>query len=172
MKTFIRSLVFVTFICLTLGFACNGSWAEEMNFTIDSYVIKVESIPLADAEGHVLMLGERRGVANFDDGSVAAYHTSFICDVSKMMGPCEGYTDLTFTDKSQTFSKYKLTVGIPEGKQLPELKGTGNWIKGIGEYEGIEGNFSFSGYMITPYNEVYRGDMVLKVSGSYKLPAK
>ena len=171
MKTLIHSLVFVTVICLALGAACNESWAEEMNFTIDSYVIKVESVPLGDAEGHVLMLGERRGVANFEDGSVAAYHTSFICDVSKMTGPCEGYSDLTFADKSQTFSKWKLTVGIPEGKQLPAFKGTGNWIKGTGKYDGMEGGFSFSGFYLTPYNEVTKGDQVVKVTGSFKLPS-
>ena len=75
-------------------------------------------------------------------------------------------------DKSQTFSKYKLTVGIPEGQKIPALEGKGSWTKGTGKYEGIEGDFSFSGYYITPYNEVTKGDQVVKVSGSYKLPPK
>jgi hypothetical protein len=172
MKAFYKSVVFVAAIIFALGFVSSAAWADDVNFTIDSYVTKVETIPLADAEGHMLMLGERRGVANFDDGKVAAYHTSYICDVSKGMGPCEGYSDLTFMDKSQAFSKWKLTVGIPEGKKMPVLKGTGSWNKGTGEYEGIEGDFSFSGYYITPYNEVTKGDQVVKVTGSYKLPPK
>lgn len=172
MKRIFKSLVFAVTIIFALGFVSSAALAEEMNGTIDSYVTKVETIPLADAEGHMLMLGERRGVANFDDGKVAAYHTSYICDVSNGMGPCEGYSELTFMDKSQAFSKWKLTVGIPEGKKMPALEGTGTWTKGTGAYEGIEGDFSFSGYYITPYNEVTKGDQVVKVTGSYKLPPK
>jgi hypothetical protein len=34
------------------------------------------------------------------------------------------------TDKSQAVSKWKLTVAVPEGKQMAALEGTGNWIKG------------------------------------------
>jgi hypothetical protein len=75
-------------------------------------------------------------------------------------------------DKSQAFSKYKLNVGIPEGQKIPALEGKGIWTKGTGKYEGIEGDFSFSGYYITPYNEVTKGDQVVKVSGAYKLPPK
>jgi len=170
MKTLSCCLVAVIVCLLVFGYGCNESRAEEMNFTIDSYVTKMESIPLADTEDHVLLLGERRGVANFEDGRVAAYHTSFICDISKGSGPCEGYSDLTFMDKSQTFSKWKLNVGLPEGKQLPALKGSGNFIKGTGKYEGIEGSFSFAGHYITPYNEVTKGDQVVRVESSYKLP--
>ena len=172
MKTEFKSIVFAAAIIFALGIVSSFAWAEDINFTIDSYVTKVETIPLADAEGHVLMLGERRGVANFEDGRVAAYHTSYTCDVSKGMGPCEGYSDLTFMDKSQAFSKWKLTVRIPEGKKMPALEGTGSWNKGTGEYEGIQGDFSFSGYYITPYNKVTKGDQVVKVTGSYKLPPK
>ncbi len=172
MKNFYKLVVFVTMIIFILGFFSNGAWAEEMNFTIDSYVTKMEMIPLADAQGHALLLGERRGVANFEDGTAAAYHTSFTCDLSNGAGPCEGYSDLTFMDKSQTFSKWKLNVGVPEGKQLPALKGTGNFIRGTGKYEGIEGNISFSGYYLTPFNEVTKGDQVVQVESSYKIPAK
>ena len=172
MKAFNKSAVFIAAIFLVFFLLSNGVWAEEMNFTIDSYVTNMEMIPLADAEGHVLLLGERRGLANFEDGRVAAYHTSFNCYLTKGAGPCEGHSDLTFMDKSQAFSKYKLTVGIPEGKKIPALEGTGTWTKGTGEYEGIEGDFSFSGFYITPYNEVTKGDQVVKVTGAYKLPPK
>jgi hypothetical protein len=172
MKTIFKTVVFAVAIIFASGFVSSVAWAEEVSFTIDSYVTKMEMIPLADAEGHVLLLGERRGLANFEDGKVAAYHTSFTCDVSKGMGPCEGYSDLTFMDQSKAFSKWKLTVGIPEGKKMPALEGTGSWTKGTGAYEGIEGDFSFSGFYITPYNEVTKGDQVVKVTGAYKLPPK
>ena len=172
MKNFYNFVVFTAAIFFAFCLLSNGVWAEEMNFTIDSYVTNMEMIPLADAEGHVLLLGERRGLANFEDGRVAAYHTNFNCYLTKGAGPCEGHSDLTFMDKSQAFSKYKLTVGIPEGKKIPALEGKGNWTKGTGAYEGIEGDFSFSGYYITPYNEVTKGDQVVKVSGAYKLPPK
>lgn len=172
MKNFYKAVVFIAAVFFAVCIFSTGAFAEEMNFTIDSYVTNMEMIPLADAEGHVLMLGERRGLANFEDGRIAAYHTSFNCYLTKGAGPCEGHSDLTFMDKSQAFSKYQLTVGIPEGKKIPALEGKGNWTKGTGAYEGIEGDFSFSGYYITPYNEVTKGDQVVKVTGSYKLPPK
>lgn len=163
---------FFAAVIVVLGLASGAASAEDMNFTIDSYVTKMERIPLPDAEGHALLLGERRGLANFEDGSVAAYHTSFICDIANGSGPCEGYSDLTFMDKSQAFSKYRLTVVIPDGKQLPALEGAGRWTRGTGRYEGIEGAFTFSGHYITPYNEVTKGDQVVEVNGVYKLPAQ
>ena len=117
MKNFYNFVVFIAAIFFAFCLLSNGVWAEEMNFTIDSYVTNMEMIPLADAEGHVLLLGERRGLANFEDGRVAAYHTNFNCYLTKGAGPCEGHSDLTFMDKSQAFSKYKLTVGIQRAKK-------------------------------------------------------
>ena len=172
MKNFHKSVVFFAAVFFAFCLLSNGTWAEEMNFTIGSYATNMEMIPLADAEGHVLLLGERRGLANFEDGRVAAYHTNYNCYLTNGAGPCEDHSDLTFMDKSQAFSKYELTVGIPEGKKVPALEGAGSWTNGTGEYEGIEGDFSFSGYYVTPYNEVTKGDQVTKVSGTYKLPSK
>jgi len=125
-----------------------------------------------DVEGHILLVGERRGLANFEGGEVAAYHTRFICDLTKMHGPCDGYTDLTYMDKSQTMVKYHLTVEIPQGKKSPMIKGKGDYVKGTGKFKEIEGSISFTGYYITPYDEETKGDMIVNVSGSYTLPSQ
>lgn len=172
MKIIFQSLMIVAVLMAALVFIPSELRAEEMNFTVNSYVTKMESIPIADAEGHAFVLAERRGLATFDDGRVAAYHTSYICDISNGIGSCEGYSDLTFMDKSKTFSKWKLNAEVPGGKQPPKHKGKGSFTKGTGKYEGIEGNLSFYGYYVTPYNDKTKGDQVTKVSGSYKLPAK
>ena len=110
MKAFNKSVVFIAAIFFVFCLFSNGAWAEEMNFTIDSYVTNMEMIPLADAEGHVLLLGERRGLANFEDGRVAAYHTSFNCYLTKGASPCEGHSDLTFMDDSNGTIFYSSSV--------------------------------------------------------------
>lgn len=133
---------------------------------------KMEHISLPDVDGHILMVGERRGVANFESGNVAAYHTRFICDLNNYLVPCDGYTDLTYMDKSQTIVKYQLTVAVPESKKFPVLKGAGKYVKGTGRFEGVDGDFSFTGFYITPYNEETIGDLLVKVSGSCTLPGK
>lgn len=78
--------------------------AEDVNFTVTNYIVKVEMIPVGDVEGHALLLGERRGVASFENGDAAAYHTRFKCDMIKMLGPCEGYTDLTYCRMPESMS--------------------------------------------------------------------
>lgn len=51
----------------------------------------MERMPLAAAEGLILLLRERSGVASFEDGSAAALHTIFTCDLSNGAGLSEGY---------------------------------------------------------------------------------
>lgn len=173
MKKTIKSLTIVFVLSVAFGLVIVAqAWAEDVNFTVTSYITKAESIPVPDAKGHMLLLGERRGVAVFADKSVAAYHTRFICDLNKMHGPCDGYTDLTYSDGSKTIINYQLTAGIPAGKKFPTVKGKGDYIKGTGRFEGIKGSISFNGYYITPYGKETKGDMVVHVSGSYKLPSK
>ena len=169
-KIMVSILTLVMFVAF--GLVGTQAKAETVKFTVTNYITKVEAIPVPDVEGHVLILGERRGVAVFEDGSTAAYHTRFKCDFVKFHGPCEGYTDLTYPDGSKSIVKYELTVEIPAGKKLPALKGKGDFIKGTGRFEGIKGTVSFNGYYVTPYGEETKGDMVVYITSNYTLPSK
>ena len=170
MKKLLKSFIIIIALIVPFSFAFSPAWTEDVKFTVTSYITKAEMIPVPDLEGHNLLLGERRGVAVFEDGGVAAYHTRFTCDLTNMQGPCDGYTDLTYMDQSKTIVKYHLNVELSKEKKVPVVKGKGEYIKGTGKFEGIKGGISFMGYYITPYNEETKGDMVVKVSGSYTLP--
>jgi len=63
---------------------------------------------------------------------------------------------LVATDLGHTLNSYEMPM-------------CGEWIKGTGKYEGMKGNFSYSGYYITPYNKETKGDVVINVKGSYTL---
>jgi len=102
MKKTIMVSILTLAMLVVFGLAGTQAKAESVKFTVTSYITKTEAIPVPDVEGHILLVGERRGLANFEGGEVAAYHTRFICDLTKMHGPCDGYTDLTYMDKSQT----------------------------------------------------------------------
>jgi len=170
MTKILKPLIIAIVFLVALGLTLSQAWAEDVKFTVTSYITKAEMIPVPDVEGHMVMLGERRGVAVLEGGGVAAYHTRFTCDVINMNGPCDGYTDLRYMDQSKTVVKYHLTASIPQGKKAPVVKGKGEYIKGTGKFEGIKGGISFMGYYITPYDDKTKGDMVVKVTGSYTLP--
>ena len=172
MKRTIMISILTLVMLVAFGLVGTQAKAETVKFTVTSYITKIEAIPVPDVEGHVLILAERRGVAVFEDGSTAAYHTRFICDLTKSHGPVQGYTDLTYPDGSKTIVKYQCTIEIPAGKKLPTIKGKGDYIKGTGRFEGIKGTVSFNGYYVTPYGKETKGDIVVNVTGTYTLPSQ
>jgi hypothetical protein len=172
MKRVIVASILSFVLLFAFGPIVTQAKAETVKFTVTSYITKVEAIPVPDVEGHVLILAERRGVAVFKDGTVAAYHTRIMGDLTKSHGPCQGYTDLTYPDGSKTIIKYQLAIEIPAGKKLPTFKGKGEYIKGTGRFEGVKGTNSFNGYYITPYGKETKGDVFVNVTGTYTLPSQ
>ena len=166
MKRTIMVSILTLVMLVAFGLVGTQAKAETVKFTVTSYITKVEAIPVPDVEGHALILAERRGVAVFEDGTVAAYHTRIMGDLTKSHGPCQGYTDLTYPDGSKAIVKYQLTIEIPEGKKLPTFKGKGEYIKGTGRFEGIKGTNSFNGYYVTPYGKETKGDVFVNVTGT------
>ncbi len=166
-------LLIITFaICVCLGFTSNQAKADTAKWRITSYITKVEALPIGDKEGHMVILYERRGVAVFEDGRVAAYHTCGTGDMIKGNGPFQGYTKLSFKDGSSTMVKYKGNLKGQEGQKLPILEGAGEYTMGTGKLEGIKGTVSFTGYYVTPFGKETKGDVVVDVVGNYKLAAQ
>jgi hypothetical protein len=118
---------------------------------------------------HVVGTYERRGIALFENGEIAAYHTLGTFDFVDSNGPFHGYDTFTYKDGSTTMTKYD-AIMTKESGDMPKLIGKGVYIKGTGKYEGIKGTVSFTGYYITPYNKETKGDIVVNASTSYSLP--
>ncbi len=166
-------LLIITFaICVCVGFTSIQAKADTAKWRITSYITKVEALPIGDKEGHIVLLYERRGVAVFEDGRVAAYHTCGTGDLIKGNGPFQGYTKLSFKDGSTTMLKYQGNLKSHEGGKLPTMEGSGEYIMGTGKLKGIKGTASFTGYYVTPFGEETKGDVVVNAVGNYKLVAQ
>jgi len=140
---------------------------------ITSYIIKTEAVPFPDVKGHIVGVVEKRGLAVFEDGEVAAYHAQLRFDSIKQQGTSfEGYSQLTFKDGSTTIAKFQGTQALTPGEKLPTVTSKGEYIKGTGRFQGIKGNVSSSGKLITPYGEETKGDMVVDLTSTYTLPSK
>lgn len=175
MKTSRMSIVALGFICVSLivvMILAPAALAGEkyMKYKIASSVTKMEVVPISDIKGHIIGVMERRGVAIYENWETAAYHSQIIFDSIEGQGATfSGYANLSFADGSTSISKF--TGAAPEVKGKKIIKGTGDYIKGTGRFEGIKGKLSFSGKYVTPYTEdTTKGDVVLEVTSTYNLP--
>lgn len=147
--------------------------AKTVKCKVVAPLTKVEWIAVPDVEKHVVTLYERRGVAIFEDGETAAYHTRGTADLIKGQGTYHGYSDLTYKDGSITIFEYTGNVTLAPGEKLRTLKGKGKYIKGTGRFEGIKGKASFTGKFVTPYTkDTTKGDAVFDVKATYTVPKK
>ena len=147
--------------------------AKSMQYKIVGYLTKVEWIAVPDVEKHSVLLYERRGVAIYENGETAAYHSRGTSDSIKGESSFHGYSDYLFKDGSTIITEYTGTMWYPPGEKLRSLKGEGKYIKGTGRFEGIKGEVSFTGKYVTPYTkDETKGDNVVDVTGTYTLPSK
>ncbi|MFY9705792.1 MAG: hypothetical protein WCA42_13095 [Desulfobacterales bacterium] len=155
-------------LSITIGFFITNVNAEESIYRVTNYLTKLEYIPVADVDKHIVGTYERRGVAVFENGEIATHHTIGTFDFVDSNGPFQGYSTMTFKDGSTTIDKYDATMTKESGK-MPTLKGKSEYIKGTGKYEGIKGTITFTGEYLTPYNEKTKGDIILDASRNYTL---
>ena len=169
MKKLILLSVIAFVFSFTFGLYPNIANAEEREFKVTSYLVDMQFIPVSDVEKHAVGLFDRRGVAIFENGETAAYHTRGTWDFIDSNGDFNGYTTLTYNDGSTTMVKYSGNMKKESGK-LPKYTGKGEYIKGTGKYEGIKGTVSFTGEHVTPYDKDTKGDVAMNVKASYTLP--
>ena len=86
----------------------------------------------------------------------------------------EGYGLVTYEDGSTTISKLQGNLTPIEGTKQRSGKGTGEYIKGTGRFEGIKGSFSYTGKQVTPYSkkEGTFSDSYYDVTATYTVPSK
>lgn len=147
--------------------------AETLRIKVSSYSTQVEVIQVGDMEGHIIMPHTRRGLAFFENGDVATYTCWAMGDLIKGKGTADGYTMFTFEDGSTIVYKFK-GIWEPGPRGFPVGKGTGEFTKGTGRYEGIKGGLTWSGKFYTGYSKEKGtlGDSVLEVTATYTLPQK
>ena len=91
---------------------------------------EVITIPFPDVKGHIVGVLERRGLAVFEDGEVAAYHAQLRFDLIKQQGGSfQGYSQLTFKDGSTTLAKVQGTQTLTPGEKLPTIAGESEYVK-------------------------------------------
>lgn len=173
MKKGIMTLVLTLLLVVGLGIFAPQTRAKELKWKIISHLTKVLYIPVGDAEGHGVLVFERRGVVIFKNGEVAANLARGTFDCTKNIGPGVVYSRDTFKDGSTTWSKSEFTQTIPPGKKLPYIEGKGEFIKGTGRFKGIKGSFTYKGPYITPFTpDKTKGDEIIECIGTHILPHK
>jgi len=110
--------------------------AEELHYKFYTWVIKSESVPVGDAEGHTVTLGTRGALYVFDNGEVATMSNVYTADFTKGAGPFMQYVTVKFPDGATIIWKSQGTVGPGAGGWTSEI------LKGTGRFEGIKGTQS------------------------------
>jgi hypothetical protein len=110
--------------------------AEELHYKFYTWMIKNESVPVADVEGHSVALGSRGAFYVFDNGDVATMKHVYTADFIKGAGPFMQYVTITFPDGATITWKSQGKVGAGAGGWTSEI------LKGTGRFEGIKGTQS------------------------------
>ena len=169
MKKFILLSALAFVFSFTFGLYPNNAKAEDVEYQVIDYLVRVDFIPIPDVDKHAVGTYERMGVAIYKDGQTAAYHSKGTWDFVDSNGPFTGYATLTYKDGSTAMTKYSGNMTKESGK-LPKYTGKGEYIKGTGKYEGIKGTVSFTGEYETPYSKETKGDSIVNNKASYTLP--
>jgi hypothetical protein len=143
---------------------------KTLKFTAAAPFTKLDFVPVPDVKGHIIGVAERRGVSIYENGENATYHSRITFDVIKGDGSWKAYVDSSFADGSIIIWKCQGTVTSGKPRLL---KGTGEYIKGTGRFEGIKGKLSVNGKYVTPYTkDTTKGDAVFDYTSTYTLPKK
>ena len=110
--------------------------AETWNYKFYTWVIKSESVPVADVEGHTVYMAQRGAFYVFENGEIATIEHVSTGDFIKMAGPFMQYVTVKFLDGSTITIKSQGTFGGSAGGWQSEI------LKGTGRFQGIKGTQS------------------------------
>ena len=133
------------------GFMATTALAEKIedSGSFEGSYVKREMSPIADQEGHVLLLTESKGKSSNPDGLIDGFATTVheIADLQQGDGTHQGY--VIYTDGSdQEVVKFDgmVSTTMKDGKPSITMKGTYVLVGGTGALAGIEGEGTYSGY--------------------------
>lgn len=113
--------------------------AETMNYKYYTWVIKSESAPISDMEGHAVGFVMRGGFFVFENGEVATANQVATIDYTKGAGPFMSYVTINFADGSTIIIKNQGTMAGVDTKSPSLVAWTSEITKGTGRFEGIKG---------------------------------
>lgn len=154
--------------CLTapIAQADGGKIAGTMSLNYS----KQEALPVAEAPGNVLILGELRGSNKSTNGNAymdgAEVTNREIVRLFQGNGPNSGYITLS-KDGNAAVAQWNgmvSTVLSPDGQPQTSFTGSWQYVAGSGKYAGIQGSGEFHG------NFTSQTSYDVSWSGEYSLP--
>jgi len=146
--------------------------AETMNYKFYTWVIKGETVPVGDVDGHTVNLTVRGAFWVFESGEIATINHVGTGDTIKGSGPFMQYVTINFADGSTIIIKSQGTVGGTAAGASTSGGWTSEIIKGTGRFEGIKGTQTAK----AKYLPVEKGEAGPKGFGegtiTYTLPSK
>ncbi len=168
LSNYLLSFVALSACALTSGQAIAEGGKISGSGTL-SYT-KQEALPVAEANGHLLLLGELRGSnkntdnKDFMDGAEVTNRE--IAQLFQGNGPQSGYYTLS-KDGNTTVALWKgevTTVMAADGTPQTSFNGTWDYVAGTGKYDGIKGKGEYHGHFTskTSYAVDWSGEYSLK----------
>ncbi len=113
--------------------------AETMKYKYYTWVIKSESVPISDMEGHDVGFVMRGGFFVFENGEVATANQVATFYYIKGAGPFMSYITIYFADGSTIIIKNQGKMAGASTGSPSLVVGTSEITKGTGRFEGIKG---------------------------------
>jgi hypothetical protein len=162
------------FLTAVLALTTNA-WAADatsVKGTFSVKYVKQEAMPVTDATGPVLILGEAQGVnkstgrQSFMDG--AQVNNKEIDALVQGNGTHRGYLTMTGQDGAQKIAQWngEVTTVMKDGQPMTSFKGTYQEMSGTGTLQGIQGRGTYAGHFTsqTEYVVDWIGQVTLPVA--------
>ena len=163
-------MVFVISVWVLTSVAQAGEITRK--FKVNNKITKMQVIPIPDSPGRFIGFYERQGDVEYADGEKAKQVLRCTFDMVRGVGSFQGYSQLIFIDGSTALIKVEgVTIKPKEGK-LPTGHGTGKYVNGTGRLKGIQGKNIFKFRMLKPLAGESKGDALVEVTATYRLPGK
>ena len=140
-------------------------YAEPVSGTATLTYSQQQPVPIAQAEGNVLLAGEAHGInkntgrTNYMDG--ASVTNQDIAQLTQGNGIHAGYFTKT-TPEGSTVAKWdgKVTIVMKDGNPMTSFKGKWVYANGTGKYAGVKGGGDYTGYFTSKDTYVidWKGD--------------
>jgi hypothetical protein len=174
MKTTRYAMSSSLFLAAALAWTGNA-WATDamgIKGTFSVKYVKQEALPVTDATGPVLILGEAQGVnestgrQSYMDG--AQVSNKEINELVQGNGTHRGYVTMTSRDGDQEITQWNgdVTTVMKDGQPMTSFKGTWQKISGTGKLQGIQGRGTYAGHFTsqTEYVVDYIGQVTVPLA--------
>lgn len=170
MKKITLAFVLAFMLSLSFGPIAIQAGAETMNFKLVSMYDKVERVKVAETEGVMIGVMDRKGLSIFDNGEIALTNCRGIFDTKKGF---QGYSSLIFEDGSTLVLSWKGPTSNSAGKKYWEYGIAVEYVEGTGRFKGVKGSGSYKG-KAPLWDDDYRakGFTLYEFSGTYTLPSQ